>query len=374
MTFRHLVLPAVSFLAVALSGARAESIQMDSGRGQRVFESEGCSQCHSINGKGGKTAPDLGRALDRNFTPAALASTMWNHAPTMWAAMDRSKVKRSSLDEQAASDLFAYFYSARFFEKPGDAGRGKRLFHDKTCDRCHGLTTSPLASAPPVSKWQTLTDPIAMTQAMWNHSGAMLAEIQQKKMSWPQLTTQDLSDLLVYFRNLPNRQEKQTVFITTSGNRGQELFAAKGCKNCHDASTLLLRTSLDGRTLTGVAAALWDHAPRMKTPPARFEGDEMRELLSYLWANQFFQVSGNADRGRRLFTAKRCSVCHDDPKSGAPDLSKRQEAANGATMVSVLWRHGPQMLEQMKAKGIKWPRFETFQMSDVIAYLNSRKK
>jgi hypothetical protein len=36
-------------------------------------------------------------------------------------------------------------------------------------------------------------------------------------------------------------------------------------------------------------------------------------------------------------------------------------------MVSVLWRHGPQMLDQMQKKGIKWPHFEAREMSDVIA-------
>ncbi len=347
---------------------------MDSERGQRVFETESCIQCHAINGKGGHVAPDLGRVIDRNFTPAALSSTMWNHAPTMWATMTKQNVKRGGLDEQASADLFAYFYSAHFFDKPGDAGRGKRLFHDRTCDRCHGLTNSPNPGAPPISKWQSLAAPIELTQAMWNHSGAMYAEMQQKKMSWPQLTGQDLSDLLVYFRNLPGTRERQSIFITTAGTQGEALFNSKGCKACHDASTLLFRTSLDNRTLTDVAAALWDHAPRMKTPPAHFETNEMRELLSYLWASQFFSVNGNPERGKKIFTTKRCAVCHDDPSSGAPDLSKRQESVNDSTMVSVLWRHGPQMLEQMQKKSIKWPRFESNEMSDVIAYLNTRRK
>ncbi len=40
-------------------------------------------------------------------------------------------------------------------------------------------------------------------------------------------------------------------------------------------------------------------------------------------------------------------------------------------MVSTLWRHGPQMLDEMKAKQIKWPTFNEAQMSDLIAYLNS---
>lgn len=95
----------------------------------------------------------------------------------------------------------------------------------------------------------------------------MNAEIQHKKMSWPQLTGQYLSDLLVYFRNLPATAGKQSIFITTAGEEGEALFNSKGCKACHYASTLLFRTSLDGRTLTDVAVALWDHAPKMKTPP-----------------------------------------------------------------------------------------------------------
>jgi mono/diheme cytochrome c family protein len=356
------------------SGLFAASIEMDSGRGQRLFESESCIQCHALNGKGGHAAPDLGRAIDRNFAPATLASTMWNHAPTMWAAMAKQSVKRSSLDEQGAADLFAYFYSAHFFDKPGDAGRGKRLFHERTCDTCHGLTKSPNPAAPPVAKWQSLADPIELTQTMWNHSGAMYAEMQQKNMAWPQLSSQDLSDLLVYFRNLPGTPPRESTFITTAGGQGESLFTSKGCKACHDASTLLYRTSLDGRTLTDVSAALWNHAPRMKTPPARFQTNEMRELLSYLWASQFFTVNGNADRGKKIFSAKHCAACHDDPASGAPDLSKRAGSVNGSTMVSVLWRHGPQMLEQMQKKGIKWPRFESREMADIIAYLNSGKK
>ncbi len=359
--------------AGAVQSVTAAAIEMDSGRGQRVFETESCVQCHAINGKGGHIAPDLGRVIDRNFTPATLASTMWNHAPTMWSKMTQQNVKRGGLDEQAGADLFAYFYSARFFDKPGDAGRGKRLFHERTCDRCHGITTSPNSAAPPVAKWQSLADPIELTQVMWNHSGAMYAEMQQKQISWPQLTGPELSDLLVYFRNLPSVPGKQSIFITTAGSQGEALFASKGCKACHDPSTLLLRTSLDGRTLTDVAVALWDHAPRMKTPPAHFETNEMRELLSYLWANQFFAVDGNPERGKKIFAAKHCATCHDDRASGAPDLSKRESPATGSTMVSVLWLHGPQMLDQMHQKGIKWPRFEGHEMSDVIAYLNSRR-
>ena len=56
MTRSLVVFMAVSAAAQTLAAA---TIEMDSGRGQRVFESESCIQCHSINGKGGRIAPDF---------------------------------------------------------------------------------------------------------------------------------------------------------------------------------------------------------------------------------------------------------------------------------------------------------------------------
>jgi hypothetical protein len=42
------------------------------------------------------------------------------------------------------------------------------------------------------------------------------------------------------------------------------------------------------------------------------------------------------------------------------------------TIMAVLWRHGPQMLERMRESNIPWPRFNNpQQLADMIAYLNS---
>src|ERR1035437_4703080 len=60
---------------------------MDSARGEQVFVDMNCIQCHELNGRGGHVGPNLLRVLDRSFTPAELAATMWNHAPTMWSKM-----------------------------------------------------------------------------------------------------------------------------------------------------------------------------------------------------------------------------------------------------------------------------------------------
>ena len=97
----------------------------------------------------------------------------------------------------------------------------------------------------------------------------------------------------------------------------------------------------------------------------------MREILAYIWARQYFRGEGNTARGRRVFTEKNCAACHNDSSTGAPKLARGKDAYSAIAMISVLWQHGPAMLEMMTGKGIPWPRFNAAEMSDLIAYLNS---
>ena len=111
-----LVLGVALVLLVSAPAAHAAGLSADSARGERLFQTLSCIQCHSVNGTGGTAAPDLGRIMDRGFTPASLAATMWNHAPTMWASMREHQITAGELDQQGAQDLMAFFYAARFFE------------------------------------------------------------------------------------------------------------------------------------------------------------------------------------------------------------------------------------------------------------------
>src|SRR5579864_1346259 len=212
-------LKALVFLPILLPIASQKlpvSTPADSQRGARLFESLQCVNCHSINGKGGKIAPDLSR--ERSFTPPALAATMWNHAPAMWGAMRERNVPMPQLDAQGAADLFAYFYSVRFFEQPGDAGRGKALFSAKHCAVCHQL---------PNTKFDAIGHPIELVNAMWNHAGPMRAQFEQKKLKWEELTAQDLADLLVYLRNRPEERDRQPRVLISAGANGAALFDSK---------------------------------------------------------------------------------------------------------------------------------------------------
>jgi cytochrome c2 len=280
---------------------------------------------------------------------------------------DRS-IAAGNLDEQGAADLLAYFYSMRFFEKPGDAGRGKAVFAAKHCEECHGLSSSKIPEAKPISQWESIDQPIQLMTAMWNHGANMRAEFQKRKFGWPELSSQDLSDLLVYVRSLPVRNTAPALRLS-AGSTGQALFDSKGCAACHTGKNALA-PKLKGKTLTDIAADMWNHQPKMSPNPPVFSSDEMRELVSFLWAGQFFAGDGNAAAGARVFTAKHCAGCHNDSSSGAPKLNGQFTAA---TMVSALWHHGPSMAEQMKSRHLPWPRFDGQDMANLIAYLNTRK-
>jgi mono/diheme cytochrome c family protein len=361
-----------AILLIFCAALRAAAPPADSVRGARLFQSQHCVECHALNGNGPKIGPDLGLLIDRGFTPDTLASTMWNHAPAMWAAMTAQKIQIAPMNEQDAADLFAFFYSTRFFEQPGDAARGKRVFTDLACDTCHGLTESKVAAAKPVSQWTVAGDPIAMVEAMWNHASNMRDEMARQKVKWPHLTGQDLSDLLVYVRGLPSASKHTGVFRTVETTDAQALFMEKGCVVCHNSPDQFLSKNLRGQTLTDLAADMWNHGPIMKSAPLPFQPDEMRKLVSYVWSQRYLENRGNLEHGKKVFAEKKCGVCHNDPSSGAPALTSRDRDFSGITMVSILWQHGPTMLGRMQAQKIRWPRFDTHEMSDLIAYLNTR--
>lgn len=364
------------FSLVISAAAWGDSTGSDSARGAKLFETLRCVECHSINGAGGKAAPDLGRIANRNFTPSTLASTMWNHAPGMWAAMRDRDIRAGDLNEQAAADLFAFFYSARFFDKPGDAGRGKNIFSAKHCGECHGLTDAKNPAAKPVAQWESTGHPMALVNAMWNHAASMREEFAKRRLGYPEITTQDLADMLVYVRNLPGGRSVNSGLEITSGETGKALFESKGCSGCH-VGKLALPARVKGMTLTDIAVAMWNHAPRMASKPGtsnpRLELAEMRDITSYLWAEQFFQDSGDAVAGRRVFAAKKCATCHGDAKSGAPKITGGDRTFSAAGMVAALWHHGPRMLEEMRNRNLAWPRFDALDMSNLIAYLNQRE-
>ena len=359
-------------ISLSVGGLHAAAVAADSARGAELFETLSCVQCHSINGKGGTAAPDLGRRIDRGFTPASLAATMWNHAPAMWASMRERGIQAGDLNEQAAADLFAYFYSARFFERPGDAGRGKSLFSAKHCSECHGLTEAKLPEAKPVAQWDSIGQPMALVNAMWNHAATMRQEFAKRKLRWPDLSSQDLTDILVYLRDLPSARNGAVRVEITSGAEWPGTIRVEGMRGLphrqERSGAAAQRENSDRYRRRDVGS----RAQNASSPRAARSGRDARDRELSCGLNSSLRTRAAPPPARRVFMAKHCATCHDDGTSGAPKLAGAGRTFTALTMVSALWHHGPQMLDQMKTKGIAWPRFDGPEMANLVAYLNAQ--
>jgi mono/diheme cytochrome c family protein len=124
-------------------------------------------------------------------------------------------------------------------------------------------------------------------------------------------------------------------------------------------------------SLTEVAAGMWNHGPDMVQDPATIPTEEMRKIISYVWARQFFHPTGSAGKGRQVAEGKKCVSCHEGG-GGAPAFSSLQGPYSVVRLTSALWKHGPAMLKQMQAKGIQWPRMTPADVENLIAYIDSK--
>ncbi len=372
------------------------AIPGDARRGALIFRDRGCIVCHSVRGEGGTTAPDLVRRSIREYTPELLAGAMWSHAPAMWQVMARRGIGIPALDEQEVADLYAHFFSIRYFDPPGEVSRSKTVFTAKRCNRCHALRGNQLRGekenrrravrlvGPALADAKCLSDPIAWVREMWNHSASMFQKMQEAGIAWPKLTTQEMVDLLLYLQTLPENRSARSSFAPADPEQGQAIFEQKGCGNCHTVSARekgkinLLEKGRPSGSITEFATEMWNHTPEMLrrakvtgTPLPKFSGDEMNHLIAYLFWAGFFEQRGNAGRGRRVFVRNKCASCHEqEPAAAAPNLAQFRQRVSPIFMTAALWKHGPRMLKEMELKGYPWPRFAGPDMSDLIAYLN----
>ncbi|MBZ5678426.1 MAG: cytochrome c [Acidobacteriia bacterium] len=341
-------------------------IEINSKRGEQVFLTQGCPTCHTVRGGEQKAAPNIVRRLDRNYTAAAMASEFWNHAPQMWEAAKKNPSLKPELSESDVADLFGFLYAVRFFENLGDAGRGKRVF-TQNCVKCHALVGDGVPGNP-VAEWASLVDPVDLLRRTWLHADDIVRALDSRREKWSRLDSQEMTDLLVYLQNLPATRSRELHFELPTGEKGAELISAKGCVDCHKGS-LALEKRLGKLTLTEVATAMWNHAPKITSRMPRMTVEEMREIISYAWSQQFFSPLGDERRGRRVFQAK-CSSCHEGSGT-ARRIRPRSTPYSALTMVSAVWRHDWRMIELAAQKGQSWPTLTASQMADLAAYLGS---
>jgi len=166
---------------------------------------------------------------------------------------------------------------------------------------------------------------------------------------------------------------------------GSRVFGSKGCVKCHSINGVGgkvgpdLARNIKPRSFYDVATAMWNHLPRMAdrmkqlgiTRP-ELTAREAGDLVGFLYTLNYFDPPGNQATGKRLFTEKKCVVCHQVGGSGGvvgPNLDSLKQFGSPIYVASAMWNHGPAMAEEMKARGIERPTFTAPELRDLIAYL-----
>ncbi len=381
----------VSVLALiataALAGAQASGtyfIPGDAKAGMQLFFAKGCGRCHSVLGEGGRSAPDLARAPGGHLSAAELVAGMWNHAPDMWEKMQLQGVSVPSFKKEEMGDLFAFIYSVRSLDEPGDAARGRELLAQKKCLECHAVAGHGGHAGPDLKNWAGFRNPVSWVQTMWNHAPQMQKAMVQRGFAWPQFQDSDVADLIAYIRSLTPSGGTRVYLRPAEPDAGRRLFRAKGCVACHAVGGVGGTSAPDlgshklPRTLGQFAGQMWNHAPSMsasmrahQVSRPQFSDKEMADLIAYLFAQRYFEAAGNYERGRQTFSAKGCVGCHG--ASGiAPDPAKWKGNLSPVAFATALWNHGSVMLQAMRDRQIAWPRFQPGEISDLMEFLNRR--
>ena len=169
--------------------------------------------------------------------------------------------------------------------------------------------------------------------------------------------------------------------------RGERLFKELRCASCHGSNKAagtaapgLLKRDDPAFTPNAMASAMWSHAAGMwqAMEKARVQRPQMTpaqaaDLFAFFAGTWRVDKAGDPAQGGRIYQAKYCASCHDEPFLGAPDLAAQAGRFSSFSMVSSLWQHGAGMLSRMVSKKTEWQKFTPEEMSHLIAHLNSRR-
>jgi len=177
-------------------------------RGWKLFQEKGCISCHAVRGQGGSAGPDLGSGRPLPPTLTQVAGQMWNHAPEMWAAMQKGGLERPSFAGREMADVIAFLYSLRSFELGGSPFVGKELFNERKCSQCHGPDGQGGEVGPRLRKRGRLLTPVNMARALWSHGPNMYRKSEQLGVGWPTLKESDLDHLLAFLNSPPEKPDQ----------------------------------------------------------------------------------------------------------------------------------------------------------------------
>ena len=373
---------ALALTAGAATPARIEPARGDPIRGQALFVSKGCVECHAVRGTGGRMGPDLGRAAIKGSFPE-IAAGLWNHSPVMEAKMRELRVARPRFEGNELADLVAFLYFLNYFDEPGDAKAGKALFAEKHCVRCHAVGREGGTIGPRLDSIPRGAPPLRIAQALWNHGPAMMEAMRRMGLAPPRFEGSEFLDLVAFLRSQGARAAPREFRSAGEPEAGRRLFAGKGCARCHAVfgrgghlGPDLGRAELRG-SVTQLAGTMWNHWPAMSSAmaaigmaPPTFAGDELADVFAYLFLVRYAGPPADPARGAAVYGGRGCAGCHGAGGEGGVGPRLRGMAGEAPERIlQRMWNHAPGMLERMSAQGTAWPRFEEGELADLLSFL-----
>ena len=265
-------------------------------KGEKLFISKNCGTCHTL-GDGRKDG--IGSSLDKYsnaMSPILLVRGMWNHTEQMSTASDRMAVRHPDLHGDDISHLAKYIQiegkgdrTNRIYSPPGSPRRGRQLFRDKECIKCHAESDKQEEIAPNFRRRDLPSGATEIASEMINDAAVMWKEMKARKMTPHKLDLKETADLLAYLCFVRYTDDPGDIAA------GKRAYIGKGCAVCHDMpgegggmGRDLAAMEISGEPLAWTAL-MWNHAPDMEEKIQelqmswpQFQGNEMRDLEAYL--------------------------------------------------------------------------------------------
>jgi mono/diheme cytochrome c family protein len=321
-----------------------------------------------------------------------LAGAFWNHSPVMREKMQDLKIQPPHLTSREMTDLVAFLTAYRYYltelGRPGNPVAGRNVFASKGCARCHG-TNAWDKPGPDLARYRGKFSAIFLAQAMWNHGGEMAEVMRGTGVAWPKFSGDEMGDLLAYLQSGTGGATAERVYFEPgSPRRGRELFSSKHCIECHAIAGVggtggpdLGRTRALVDSSFAMAGRMWNHRQQMsaelskrRLPRVTFSGQEMADILAYLYFVNYASVTGAPDRGGLVFVQK-CSPCHSvgGGKRVGPDLATVPGLDEPIAIIAAMWDHAPTMDAELRTRNLPWPRLDAGDAADLTAFLLTRR-